>query len=138
MIRTETIEIRTSGEGDIVNISDRVQEVVSESGVKEGAAILFVQSSTSSLTIMEFENGLLKDIPKSLERLAPKSAQYEHDKAWHDGNGHSHVRSAVVGVSLTVPFSGGELMLGTWQQIVLCEFDVRPRLRKIVVQLISE
>ena len=138
MIRTETIEIRTSGEGDIVNISDRVQEVVSESGVKEGAAILFVQSSTSSLTITEFENGLLKDIPKSLERLAPKSAQYEHDKAWHDGNGHSHVRSAVVGVSLTVPFSGGELMLGTWQQIVLCEFDVRPRLRKIVVQLISE
>src|SRR5487761_522430 len=138
MIRTETIEIRTSGEGDIVNISDRVQEVVSESGVKEGAAILFVQSSTSSLTIMEFENGLLKDIPKSLERLAPKSAQYEHDKAWHDGNGHSHVRSAVIGVSLTVPFSGGELMLGTWQQIVLCEFDVRPRLRKIVVQLISE
>ena len=138
MIRTETIEIRTSGEGEIVNISDRVQEVVSESGAKEGAAILFVQSSTSSLTITEFENGLLKDIPKSLERLAPKSAQYEHDKAWHDGNGHSHVRSAVIGVSLTVPFSGGELMLGTWQQIVLCEFDVRPRLRKIVVQLISE
>lgn len=138
MIRTETIDIRTSGESDIVNISDRVQEVVSKSGVKEGAAILFVQSSTSSLTITEFENGLLKDIPKSLERLAPKSAQYEHDKAWHDGNGHSHVRSAVIGVSLTVPFSGGELMLGTWQQIVLCEFDVRPRLRKIVVQLISE
>lgn len=137
MIRTEIIEIKTSGEGDIVNISGRVQEVLAKSGENDGFAVLFVQSTTSSLTVMEFEDGLLTDIPRSLEAVAPNAGHYEHDKAWHDGNGHSHVRSAIIGVSLTVPFTEGELMLGTWQQIVLCEFDVRPRSRKIVVQLVS-
>ncbi len=138
MIRTEIIEVQTSGEGGIVNISERVQEVLSRFSARDGFTVLFVQSTTSSLTIMEYEDGLLTDIPRSLERFAPKSVQYEHDGAWHDGNGHSHVRSAVMGVSLTVPFSEGELTLGTWQQIVLCEFDVRPRSRKVVVQVVSD
>lgn len=137
MIETRIIEIKTSGENDIVNITEDVQRVVSGSKLEEGCVILFVQSTTSSLTIIEYEEGLLSDIPRALERIAPKSPDYAHERAWHDGNGHSHVRSAILGTNLTIPFKEGKLMLGTWQQIVLCEFDVRPRRRTIVVQLFS-
>ncbi|HKW05248.1 MAG TPA: secondary thiamine-phosphate synthase enzyme YjbQ [Nitrososphaerales archaeon] len=137
MIETRIIEIKTSGKDDIANITQDVQNMISGSKLKEGCAILFVQSTTSSLTIIEYEEGLLSDIPRALERIAPKSPDYAHERAWHDGNGHSHVRAAIIGPNLTVPFKEGKLMLGTWQQIVLCEFDVRPRRRTIIVQLLT-
>ncbi len=138
MIRTDKIEVRTKGENDIVNITDVVQERLEKSKAREGFINLFLQSTTSALTIMEFERGLLVDIPRALNKIAPKSAEYEHEKAYHDGNGHSHVRSSFIGVDLVLPFKDGELLLGTWQQIVLTEFDIRPRDRSLIVQIISE
>jgi secondary thiamine-phosphate synthase enzyme len=119
----------------MLNITDKVQNVLTDTGAREGFVTLFVQSSTSAISIMEFEEGLLTDIPNSLEMIAPRKGSYEHEKAYGDGNGHSHVRSYLVGVSLLVPFFGGKLLLGTWQQIVLSEFDVRPRRRSIIVQV---
>jgi secondary thiamine-phosphate synthase enzyme len=130
--------VRTEGENDIVNITDLVQDRLTKSKAREGLIMLFLQSTTSSLTIMEFEEGLLVDIPRALSRIVPKSIQYEHEKAYHDGNGHSHVRSLFIGVNLALPFKDGDLLLGTWQQIVLMEFDVRPRDRSIIVQIVSE
>ena len=138
MITIETLDINTEGENDIVNISDRVQDLLSRSKAKEGFLVLFLQSTTSALTIMEFEDGLLKDLPKAMEHVAPKSGDYEHERAYHDGNGHSHVRSAVVGLSLTIPFADKRMLLGTWQQVVLMEFDVRPRHRSLIVQIVSD
>lgn len=137
MIATRKLEFDTSGENDIVNITEDVQKVLTELKVREGFVTLFVQSSTSSISIMEFEEGLLTDIPNSLERIAPKEGTYEHEKAYNDGNGHSHVKSFVVGVDLMVPFFAGRLLLGTWQQIVLVEFDARPRHRSLIVQIVT-
>jgi secondary thiamine-phosphate synthase enzyme len=138
LIVTRKLEFQTRGENDIVNISEKIQDTLLESRAKEGFVVVFVQSSTSSLSIMEFEEGLLSDIPASLSRLAPKDWPYEHEKAYRDGNGHSHVKSFIVGVDLIVPFSAGRLLLGTWQQIVLSEFDVRPRRRSVIVQIVSD
>ncbi len=138
MIRTSTLQIKTTGEGDIVNVSEQIQDVLTRTDAKEGIVMLFLQSTTASITIMEYEEGLLTDLPRSIDKLVPKSGEYEHEKAYHDGNGHSHIRSSIIGVSLTVPFSTRKLLLGTWQQIVICEFDVRPRLRNLVVQVFSD
>ncbi len=138
MIQTSMLQVKTSGEGDIVNVSEQIQDVLTKSGAKEGFAMLFLQSTTASITIMEYEEGLLTDLPRSLERIAPKSQDYEHERAYHDGNGHSHIRSSIIGVSLTVPFSAGQLLLGIWQQVVICEFDVRPRSRTLVIQIVSD
>jgi secondary thiamine-phosphate synthase enzyme len=137
LISTSKLEFLTKGEGDILNITDHVQSVVSESGALDGFITIFVQSSTSALSIMEYEDGLLSDIPKYLSRIAPKDESYEHERAYRDGNGHSHVKSFLVGVDLVVPFSAGKLLLGTWQQIVLSEFDIRPRRRNVIVQVVS-
>ncbi len=131
------LEFKTKGENDILNITAEIQDSLAQSKTKEGFVLLFLQSSTSSLAIMEYEDGLLKDIPNSLNRLAPTSGEYEHEKAWHDGNGHSHVRSSLLGVNLSVPFGNRKLLLGTWQQIVLMEFDVRPRKRDVIMQIVS-
>jgi secondary thiamine-phosphate synthase enzyme len=138
LIRTEKIETKTGGENDIVNMTDLVENMLAKSHAKEGFVLLFLQSTTSALTVMEFEDGLITDIPKTLGRLIPKSIEYEHERAYHDGNGHSHIKSSIVGVDLAIPFSEGHLLLGTWQQIVLMEFDVRPRNRRIIAQIISE
>jgi secondary thiamine-phosphate synthase enzyme len=137
-VTSEELSLHTSGENDILDITDEVSRAVSSSGLTDGVAIIFVQGSTAAVTTLEYERGLLKDLPMALERIAPKGELYEHEKAWHDGNGHSHVRSAVVGTSLTVPFMRGRLVLGTWQQIVLVEMDVRPRDRRVIVQLLGE
>ncbi len=137
MISTRKLEFETKGENDIVNITKEVQQVLEECKAREGFVTLFVQSSTSSLSIMEYEEGLLSDVHNSLSRIAPKNAEYEHEKACRDGNGHSHVKSFVVGVDLIIPFFAGRLLLGTWQQVVLSEFDIRPRHRNVIVQVVT-
>ena len=122
----------------MVNITDEVASVVKESNVNDGIATVFVPGSTAAVTTIEYEPGLLNDFPNMLERIAPENITYEHEQMWHDGNGHSHVRASLLGPSLTVPFTNKQLILGTWQQIVLIEFDTRSRDRSLVVQLIGE
>ena len=129
--------MKTSGRDDIHDITQQVQRQVSESGMKDGIACVFVSGSTAAVTTVEFEPGLVKDLQEAMERLYPKGIEYEHHLRWGDGNGHSHVRASMLGPSLVGPFKGGELLLGTWQQIVLMELDVRARSRDIVVQVIG-
>jgi secondary thiamine-phosphate synthase enzyme len=135
MIETHKIEISTEGENDILNITEEIQRIVDQSELQDGIANLFLQSTTSGLTIMEWEKGILSDFRNAMERIAAKSGIYEHELAWHDGNGHSHIRSAVVGVTLSLPFAKKKLLLGQWQQIALAEFDVKPRRRSLIIQI---
>lgn len=132
------MKIKTKGELQMVNITDEVENVVKESSVNDGIATVFVPGSTAAVTTIEYEPGLLNDFPNMLERIAPENITYEHEQMWHDGNGHSHVRASLLGPSLTVPFTNKQLTLGTWQQIVLIEFDIRSRDRNLIVQLIGE
>jgi secondary thiamine-phosphate synthase enzyme len=134
-IVTDAIEIATQGDSHMVDVTVRVQEVVDRHGFREGQALVFVPGSTAALTTIEFEPGLEKDLPAALERFAPRGIRYEHEEAWHDDNGHSHVRASLVGPSLVVPFRDGRLLVGTWQQVVLIDFDTRPRRRQLVVQV---
>ncbi|MBM4161548.1 MAG: YjbQ family protein [Ignavibacteria bacterium] len=134
---TEAFSVSTPGSSEVLDITDKVSNLLSKHKLKEGNVTVFVSGSTASVTTTEFEPGLRRDIPEAMNRIAPEGIRYHHDDTWHDGNGHSHVRAAVMGPSLTVPFSGGEMLLGTWQQIVLIDFDNRPRSRKVVVQLIG-
>lgn len=127
-----TIEVETHGEGEIVNLTPRVEQAVAESGVREGLANVFVSGSTAAVTTIEYESGVLSDLRRALSVVAPADVPYEHDAAWGDGNGRSHVRAAIIGPSLTVPVIGGRLGCGTWQQVVLLELDVRPSRRRTV------
>ena len=135
---TKFLEFQTSGEVEMVDITDKVEGAVKESGLRDGIVTIFAPGSTCAITTIEYEPGLLKDFPAMLERVAPKGIPYEHEKRWHDGNGHSHVRASLIGPSLTVPFKDGRLMLGTWQQIVFVELDVRRRSRRVILQIIGE
>lgn len=135
---TSSLEFRSKGENDMIDLTEKIQEVVKKQNPSNGVVVVFVVGSTAAITIMESEPGLLKDFPGMLERIAPKRLPYEHQKTWHDDNGHSHVKSSLVGVSLTVPLVDGMLALGTWQQIVFLELDTRPRSRKVLVQVIGE
>jgi secondary thiamine-phosphate synthase enzyme len=135
---TDSVDVATRGDSHMIDLTNKVQEVVSRHGFLEGQALVFVSGSTASLTTIEFEPGLEKDLPAAFERIAPRGIRYEHEEAWHDDNGHSHVRASLLGPSLTVPFKEGRLLLGTWQQIVLIDFDTRPRRRGVVVQLLGE
>ena len=135
---TKSLSPNTRGEGDILDVTRNVAEAVGETNLKNGIVTVFVPGSTGALTTIEYEPGLLMDLPDILERVAPKSLAYEHEKRWHDGNGHSHVRAALIGPSITVPFVNGRLTLGTWQQIVFMELDVRRRSRNLVLQIIGE
>lgn len=136
---TKSFEVKTRGEDEVVDVTRDVQEALASSKLSEGAATVFVVGSTAAVTTMEFEPGLVKDFPAMLERAAPKiGIEYEHQRRWHDGNGHSHVKASLVGPSLSIPFVAREFVLGEWQQVVLVEFDVRPRTRKVVVQLTGE
>ncbi|HZS09878.1 MAG TPA: secondary thiamine-phosphate synthase enzyme YjbQ [Blastocatellia bacterium] len=137
-IVTDSIPLSTRGDTDIIDITARVSALVSRHNFTEGQALIFVPGSTAGITTIEYEPGLLKDIPIAFEKIAPKGARYHHEETWHDGNGHSHVRAAMLGCSLAVPFNKGQLLLGTWQQIVLIDFDNRPRSREVVVQLTGE
>jgi len=133
-----TIRLKTSARDEIIDITGKVQEVVSESKLKSGLACVFVAGSTAAVTTVEYEPGLVADMHEALDRLYPKDKDYEHHQRWGDGNGHSHVRASMVGPSLTVPVVDGQLLLGTWQQIVFMEFDNKPRTREITVQIVGE
>ena len=130
--------VETKCELDIVNITREVEEIVFKTGVKNGIVNVFIPGSTGAVTTLEYEPGLLKDLPNALERMAPKNASYEHEKTWHDGNGRSHVRASIIGPSITIPIKDGSLRLGTWQQLVFVELDVRPRSRRIIVTCLGE
>jgi len=132
------LHLSTEAEDDVVDITADVQQALEESGLENGIATVFVPGSTAAVTTIEFEPGLAKDFPEMLERVAPKSIPYRHQEAWHDDNGRSHVKASLIGPSLTVPFEDGRLTLGTWQQIVLVELDIRPRRREVVVQMVGE
>ena len=137
-VHTGYIEIKTRGENDILDITGKVAEMVSMSGIDTGIACVFVSGSTGAITTLECEPGLLKDLPEALERMMPKGIVYDHHLRWQDGNGHSHVRAAILGPSVSVPIISGNLALGTWQQIVFIELDVKPRSRKLIVQIVGE
>jgi secondary thiamine-phosphate synthase enzyme len=132
------IEIHTKEENQIINITADVEDIILKSELKDGIVCIFVGGSTGAITTMEFEPGLLKDVPAALERMVPSDEKYQHHIRWDDGNGHSHVKAAIMGPGITVPFRNCQPMLGTWQQIVFIELDVKPRDRKIIVQLIGE
>lgn len=134
-IETYSISLSTKGNCDIIDITDKVHNLITQNSFIEGNVLVFVGGSTAGITTIEYEPGLLKDYPKFFERIAPENINYEHDNTWHDGNGHSHIRSALQGTSLTVPFSKGRLLLGTWQQIIFIDFDNRSRKREITVQV---
>jgi secondary thiamine-phosphate synthase enzyme len=136
---TKTITVSSNGENHMmIDITGQTDQAIKSSRLQDGIVTIFVSGSTAAVTTIEYEPGLKKDFPKMLARIAPREIEYEHDNTWHDGNGHSHVRASLIGPSLTVPFKNKSLMLGTWQQIVLLEMDIRPRERKIVLQMIGE
>lgn len=137
-IVTDRFSLSTNGGSEVVDITQEVTKILSRHRLQEGSLLVFVVGSTASVTTTEFEPGLRRDIPEALNRLIPEKLRYHHDDTWGDGNGHSHVRASLMGPSLTIPFSRGELLLGTWQQIVLVDHDNRPRERTIVVQLSGE
>jgi len=130
--------LRTSAKDEIIEITGNVQDIVSKSGIDNGLACIFVAGSTAAVTTVEFEPGLVKDLKEAMDRLYPRGIDYEHHRRWGDGNGHSHVRAALVGPSLTVPIVDGRLLLGTWQQIVFLEFDNKPRSREVAVQIVGD
>jgi len=132
MFREELI-IETHGEGDVIDLSPAVREIVAKSGVRDGQVSVFVKGSTAAITTIEFEPGVLTDLRRALDVIAPKDAVYEHDRAWGDGNGRSHVRAALLGPSVTIPVQEGTLCSGTWQQIVLIELDIRSRRTRSVL-----
>ncbi|MFW9810261.1 MAG: secondary thiamine-phosphate synthase enzyme YjbQ [Candidatus Thorarchaeota archaeon] len=134
----DSIAIETRGDCDMIDITHSVAETVRKSGLKTGICTIFCTGSTGSITTIEYEDGLLKDFPEAMERLAPKDAVYEHHLRWRDGNGHSHVRASILGPSLTIPFVNGKLTLGTWQQITFVDFDNKPRNRRLEIVLIGE
>jgi secondary thiamine-phosphate synthase enzyme len=135
---TRTAEVRTTGATDILDITSIAEEHLAESRVRHGAMILFVPGSTGALTTIEYESGVLQDLADAIERLAPQAMEYAHDRRWGDGNGFAHVRSALVGPSLQIPVVDGRLCLGTWQQVVLLDFDNQPRMRHLIIQVIGE
>jgi len=135
---TKQIQLNTRGDTDIIDITNQVSDYVGSSGLKHGIVTVFVPGSTAGLTTIEYEPGLIKDLKRLFEEIAPKKKEYNHNLRWHDGNGYSHVRAALLGPSLNVPFSDKMLHLGTWQQIVLIDFDNRPRSRQVIVQIIGE
>lgn len=138
MVKTKTIRTTTKGNCDIIDITSQVAEEVGSSGIDSGIVTVFCVGSTAGITTMEYESGLLADFKGLWGKLVPAGVEYHHNQAWGDGNGHSHLRASLLGASLTVPFNGGRMMLGTWQRIVYIDFDNRPRSREIVLQIIGD
>ena len=138
MIYNTSFKARTKGFTDIIDITGSVTSALSNSHITDGIVTLFVPGSTAGITTIEYEDGVVADLDRAIERLAPRDIQYDHDSRWGDGNGFSHVRAALLGASLTIPFQSGILKLGTWQQIVLVDFDNRSRDREIAIQIMGE
>jgi len=138
IIKSEEILIKTTSRTDVIDITSNVLKVLSRSRVTNGVATLFIPGSTASLTTIEYESGVINDLKQAIERLAPEDIYYEHNERWEDRNGYAHVRASLLGPSLHVPVIDGKLNLGTWQQIVLIDFDNRPRERQVIIQLLGE
>jgi secondary thiamine-phosphate synthase enzyme len=137
-VKTESISLNTRGNADIHDITNQIARLVSDSGFIDGIVTIFSPSSTSGLTTIEYEGGALSDLRRLFDEIIPQNQEYAHNARWHDGNGHSHVRAALLGPSLTIPFVDFKLALGTWQQVIYVDFDNRPRQRQLVVQIIGE
>ena len=135
---TKTIKLSTKGDTDIIDVTGKVSDIVSKSGLNSGTVLVFVSGSTGGLTTVEYEPGLVQDLKNYFEKIAPKSAEYQHNMRWHDGNGYSHVRASFLGPDISIPFIKGRMTLGTWQQIIFIDFDNRPRTRELVVQITGE
>ena len=138
MTYQQQISIHTSGHGDMHDLTEQVAAAVAASGIRRGTANIFNVGSTAAVGTIEFEPGLLRDLPHILDKLIPPSRDYGHEQAWHDGNGHSHLQATLLGPSLTVPIDGGKLILGTWQQIFHLECDVRGRQRTVVITVMGD
>jgi secondary thiamine-phosphate synthase enzyme len=123
----DTLSFKTTGETDVIDITRQVADKCSEANIRDGQVLIFVPGSTAAVTTIEYESGVIRDLKDAIDRIAPKGIPYRHDARWGDGNGFAHVRAALLGPSLTVPIADGNLVLGTWQQIVLIDFDNRPR-----------
>ena len=137
-VKTTSISLSTQGNADIRDITDQVARGILQSGLKDGTVTIFCPSATSALTTVEYESGAVGDLRRLFDEIIPANSKYAHNERWHDGNGHSHVRAALLGPSLTIPFVDGQLTLGTWQQIIYLDFDNRPRQRKLILQLVGE
>jgi len=138
MVVTHELHLRTRGGYDVQDITPQVARAIKESKLSDGIVTIFCPGATGGLTTMEFEDGVIRDLQQVLDEITPPDRDYRHHLRWHDDNGHSHIRAALMGPSLTVPFVDGALTLGTWQQIVFCDFDTGPRARTLVVQMMGE
>jgi secondary thiamine-phosphate synthase enzyme len=138
MVISKTIQISTEGNSDIIDITPRVSNIIKESAVNSGIVTIFISGSTAGISTIEYEEGVIDDFKTMLERTVPRNFTYRHDSKWGDGNGFSHVRASLLGPSLVVPFSNKKMLLGTWQQIVVIDFDNRPRSRDIILQIMGE
>jgi secondary thiamine-phosphate synthase enzyme len=138
MVATSRLQLKTKGQGDALDITGRVRAAVTDSGLRDGIVTAFVTGSTAGITTIEFEPGAVADLNRLFEQLAPRTAEYQHHLRWGDDNGSSHVRAALLGPSVTIPFTAGAADLGTWQQVVLLEFDTSPRDRVIIIRVVGD
>lgn len=137
-ILSEEIYINTQGKNDIINLSESLDRIINKTQIVNGLITISVVGSTAGITTIEYEPGLLKDLPEMLENIVPTNKRYYHDNTWNDGNGYAHIRSSLIGTSISLPIGNGKLETGTWQQVVLIDFDNRPRKRKLIVKMIGE
>jgi secondary thiamine-phosphate synthase enzyme len=137
-VKTLSIQLNTRGNADMIDITEQVEKKVKEAGLDNGIVTIFCPSSTSALTTIEYESGCLSDLNRLFDEVAAPDRHYQHNAKWHDGNGHSHVRAALIKASITIPFVSQRLTLGTWQQIIYIDFDNRSRRRELIVQIIGE
>jgi secondary thiamine-phosphate synthase enzyme len=138
MVKTKRLKLQTKGRDHVIDITNQVEEVILESRIKNGIVTVFVHGSTASITTIEYEPGLVKDIKEIDEKIVPSDVTYAHDATWGDANGYAHLRASLIGPSLTVPVVSGSMTLGTWQQIIIIDHDNRPRSREIIVQVLGE
>lgn len=138
MVITEKINLQTKGNSDVIDITPDVAQVVTRTDMANGTVTVFIAGSTAGVTTIEYEPGLVADLQSLWERIAPQGITYQHDRRWHDGNGHSHIRASLLGASLVVPFQNKKLILGTWQQIIVIDFDNRARSRQVILQIMGE
>lgn len=136
-MKTARFTVKTAGQGDAHDVTDRVRQALAGSGMRDGIATIFVVGSTAGITTIEFEPGAVSDLNRLFDQLAPRTAEYRHHLRWGDDNGSSHVRAALLGPSITIPFEDRTLLVGTWQQVMLIEFDTRPREREVIVQMLG-
>ena len=137
-VETLELNIKTKGDSDVIDITTEVSMAVNESEISFGTVTIFVPGSTAGITTIEYEEGAVKDLKEAFSRISPENITYAHNEKWGDGNGHSHIRASILGPSLSIPISSSNLILGTWQQIVLVDFDNRPRNREIILQIVGE